>query len=307
MKRLFTLLIVLALIALFPISALAASPVFISEFNFFVTVPDGYYFLTRDKSVTGSTWDLFEESYQQQLMQLYETGNVYLNAFPEDFSHEIVLTVFEGQSYKSIYNLNDYTDAKIKRELGKEWDSTMAETGIKADAVEIYQNGDIKYFYTRGTIGSGSDTTYVMLYSTIVNGRMIQCNIRSYTGPLTSGQEDTLKQVVDSIRFLQIQSNPNKSSSSSGLGSAVTWAIVAAVAGGIGGFFNSRKKKKAANAAQGAQMPLSSPDPSAAGVPSDASSPLASPGYVCTACGAETDQLSTFCRNCGARDTLVSK
>ena len=299
MKKIFTLLFVIALIALFPISALAASPVLISEFNFFVTVPDGYYFLTRDKSTAGSAWELFEESYQQQLMQMYEDGNVYLNAFPEDFSHEIVLTVLEGSNYKSIYNLNDYKDAKIKKELGKEWDSTMSEMGIKADPVEIYQNGDIKYFYTRGTVGSGSDTTYVMLYSTIVNGRMIQCNIRSYTGPLTSQQEATLRQVVDSIRPLQIQSNPNKSGSSSGLSGAVAGGIAVAVTGGIAGYFSSRKKKSAADPGQKTPVQSLSPEPSGMGT--------ASPGYVCTVCGAETDKQSPFCRNCGAQDSIVPR
>lgn len=299
MKKIFTLLIVIALIALFPISALAASPVFISEFNFYVTVPDGYYFLTRDKSVSGSAWDLFEESYQQQLMQMYEDGSVYLNAFPEDFSHEIVLTVLEGSNYKSIYNLNDYKDAKIKKELGREWDSTMAEMGIKADPVEIYQNGDIKYFYTRGTVGSGSDTTYVMLYSTIVNGRMIQCNIRSYTGPLTSQQEATLRQVVDSIRPLQVQSNPNKSGSSSGLSGAVAGGIAAAVTGGIAGYFSSRKKKSAADPGQKTPVQSPSSEPSGMGT--------ATQGYVCTVCGAETDRQSTFCRNCGAQNSIVPR
>ncbi|MCR4606599.1 MAG: hypothetical protein K5771_02595 [Oscillospiraceae bacterium] len=305
MKKVLTLIFVVALIALMPISAMAGKMLFIDEFYFFVTIPDGYYVFTRDKSESPEGWALLGEAEQEQLMQTYVDSNVYLNAVSkDDFSTEMVLTVIEGQTYKNIYNLNDFSDSKIKKELGKEWESTVQELGMKADSVEIYQNGDIKYFYTRGTVSTGGQTVYVMLYSTIVNGIMVQCNIRSTDGPLTSGEESELKQVVDSIHFTQILKNPNKSLGSSALGSALKWVIIVAVAGGVSAVANVKARKKGSAAVAPGQ--LASPaeqQPAAANIASGTVPVI----YVCKNCGAQFNRLTAFCPNCGGSDTLVEK
>ncbi len=305
MKKVFTLIFVIALVAIMPISAMAGKMLFIDEFYFFVTIPDGYYVLTRDKSESPEGWALFSEAEQEQLMQTYVDSNVYLNAVSkDDFTTEMVLTVFEGQTYKNIYNLNDYSDSKIKKELGREWESTVQELGMKADSVEIYQNGDIKYFYTRGTVPSGGRTVYVMLYSTIVNGIMVQCNVRSYDGPLTSEEESELKQVVDSIHFTRIMKNPNKSLGYSALGGALKWAIIAAVVGGVSAVVKGKAGKKGAAAAAPGQ-PASPADqqPAAADIASGTVPAI----YVCKKCGAQFNRLTAFCPNCGGSDTLEEK
>ena len=302
MKKILTFMFVIVLAALLTIPAMASFMIFIDEFNFFVTVPDGYHVLTRDMEKTSFGWSMFDESVRQQLLQLYKDNSIYLNAISEDFSNEMVLTVSEGKDYQSIYNMNDYSDARIKKELGKEWDSTMKELGVQADNVEVYQNGDLKYIYFRGSLQENGQTVYVMLYSTIVNGRLVQCNIRSYDGPITREHEEALKELIDSIRFTEIKKNPNRSSGSG----ALTWVIVAAVTGGISAAARSMKKKgtAAAPAQPGSAV---SQQQDAENSSYDAATVTAPARYVCRDCGAEYSRLTAFCPNCGGSGTLEER
>lgn len=304
MKKILTFMFVIVLAALLTIPAMASFMIFIDEFNFFVTVPDGYHVLTRDMEKTSFGWSMFDESDRQQLMQLYKDNSIYLNAISEDYSNEMVLTVLEGKDYQSIYNMNDYSDAKIKKELGKEWESTMKELGVQADNVEIYQHGDLKYTYFKGSLQENDQTVYVMLYSTVVNGRLVQCNIRSYDGPLTREHEETLRQLIDSIHFTEIKKNPNKSSGSS----VLTWVIVGAVAGGVSAAVKGKSKKKATEAAASGRSAAADPQQSPAVNGDYGTSAISAPArYVCRNCGAEYNRLTAFCPNCGGNGTLEER
>ena len=304
MKRILTLIFVIMLTALLTVPAMASFMLFIDDFNFFVNVPDGYYVLTRDMEQTSFGWSLFADSDRQQLMQLYKDNSIYLNAIAEDYSNEMVLTVLEGKDYQSIYNINDYSDAKIKKELGKEWESTMKELGVQADNVEIYQHGDLKYTYFKGSLQENGQTVYVMLYSTVVNGRLVQCNIRSYDGPLTPDHEETLRQLIDSIHFTEIKKNPNKSSGSS----VLTWVIVGAVAGGVSAVVKGRSKKKGTEAAaSGRPAAAGTQQPPVENGDYGTSAVSAPERYVCRNCGAEYSRLTAFCPNCGGSGTIEER
>ncbi len=215
MKKIVLILSVILFITLFPISALADNTVSVEDYGFSVSMPQDYLVLTRDKEQSASVWELFTDEQQEQLMQYYLDNNVYVNAIAPDVSNELVVLVINKQNYKELHNLNAYKDDEILEYFSESFKSSSEAIGLITDDIQLYKTDDFKFFYTNGNIEIDGQTVFVKTYATVVNGIFLQCNFRSYTGPLSKADEETIKSVVDSIKFKHILKTPYPGNSSS--------------------------------------------------------------------------------------------
>ena len=74
------------------------------EFDFEVTAPEGdFYILTRDMAPEDPTlMDVGMTA--EQVKEILEPANIYLDALYYDASYELVVTVLEGEDFEAVFN-----------------------------------------------------------------------------------------------------------------------------------------------------------------------------------------------------------
>ncbi len=246
MKRIIALIFVLLSLLLFPIRCMADSTLSVDALGFSVSLPSALYVFTQDTSKSSAVWNAFDLD-PSVFVEYLKENNIYLDAIAPDISYEIVIVGREKQSYKELFNLNLYEDEQILESLGSSTSSTVESLGVTMESMSIYRVGDIKYFSSLGTQKTDGQIVKIKSYATVVNGKLIQITLRSYTGSISSQQEKIIKQVVDSVCFKEILTKPSYSSSTSSGGNILYKAFIGGISALIIGIpaalINSSKKK----------------------------------------------------------------
>jgi len=193
-KILGTALIIILVASLCSTTVLAASDTYyLDELELEVTIPDGYYVITRDTSANDP---VFEElgTTKSTILDLFETSSIYLNAISDTYNEEIVVTMIES-TVTDFYLLGDTTLDTMFSLVAAQY----SDYGINALDHEIYtpeQGKFIKIYFT-----DTDHTVYGLQYYTVYDGKAINFTMRSYDGAITSRQATIIKQIVDSIKY----------------------------------------------------------------------------------------------------------
>ena len=234
MKRALISLFVAALALMLAVPCAADSTVPVDEFGFTVTMPDDCHILTRDREQTGEAWGQLSEEQQARVMQNFLNNDIYVNAVAKDLSYEIIVSVRQGENYEQVFDLGRLSDEDIRRVYAGSFKTTAEQLGISEDEITVYGTGGLKYVRAEGCLTDGDQSTWVIYYTTIVNGISLQCNYKSVSGPVTAEQRDMMKAAVDGIRFREIKKKPAQTPAvEEGSSPGLTAKIVLAVAGGI--------------------------------------------------------------------------
>ena len=207
MKKIIALVCVVVCLLLFPSYCMADSTVSIDELGFSVSLPADTYVFTQNTSLSSSVWSAFDVE-PSVFLDYLKSNNIYLDSIAPDASYEIVIIGRQNQNYSKIYNLNLYEDKEIMDLLSSSINSVGEGLGLKTESVSIYKTGDLKFYSFLGTQSTEGQDVYIKSYFTVVNGIFVQISLRSYAGSLSSQQERTIKQVVDSVHFKEILSKP---------------------------------------------------------------------------------------------------
>lgn len=164
-----------------------------SELNVALKINDNLYTVTRATTSADPALSILDTSVEQLKIML-EANNIYLEAFPEDLSYEIVLS---GGSADNAKSYNDMTDEEIIA-LAKEKENIQAsenasrneENGI-SDSADNTRNADysvktvnnVKYLVSEISSQKSGDFYYIYRYSTVCSGTATSLTLQSGEKP----------------------------------------------------------------------------------------------------------------------------
>lgn len=171
----------------------AAGTYHLEDLGLSVKIPLDYSVITRD---TPSNAAIFSELgiSHSTLMDQFETSGIYLNAISDTLSEEIVITNMKND-LTNFGLLSDTVLSTFATTLINEY----ANRGVEVSKHDIYQHSQAKfirvYWYDDAT------SAYGLQYYTIYDGNAMNFTIRSYDGVISSKEEVTIKNIVDSVKY----------------------------------------------------------------------------------------------------------
>ena len=163
------------------------------ELGLEVSVPTEYAVITRDTPEEDAVFSDLGTT-KKDLISQYEANNIYLNAVAHTLDEEIVVTMTEN----SISNFSLFSDTELDV-----WATTLlgqlGDYGISVSKYEIYHHSQAKFIKLYFT--DAANNAHGLQYYTVYEGKAMNFVMRSYKGNLSSEQEDSLKTIVDSIKY----------------------------------------------------------------------------------------------------------
>lgn len=233
-------------------SALAAGETYsFEEFDFEVTVPEGdYYILTRDMDPDSPTL-VDVGSTAEQVNEILESGNFFLDALYYDASYELTVMVLEGEDYQAVFNYDLLS--KIQK------DAVASETKREVEREGLEVRGDITWeeigeaFYMVAELGPTETAKWAYQYQTVYNGRMVAVSANSiFLEEPTDEIKEQVRLLAEGIHFTRRLPTPQEvldayeeeENGSTLLPSILKGAIVGALIGGGYEVFSKLRKKK---------------------------------------------------------------
>lgn len=194
-KNFFRFAILIVVFAfLFSTSALASSSTYtISELGLDITIPSGYKVITKDTPANASIFSDLGSS-KADIIEQFEASNIYLNAISNTFSEEVVVTM----DTNIVDNFSALSDTSLKM-LASSLVNEYEKMGISVLKYDIYQHTQAKFVrvYFEDTVNSVNGLQYYTVY----DRKAMNFTMRSYSGKISTSQEQTIKTIVDSIRY----------------------------------------------------------------------------------------------------------
>ena len=194
MKRLFVFIVVSLFFTFNSLFVFAASGTYdIDELDLRLTIPTGYSVITRDTPASDSIYDSLGTT-QSDIIEHFEESNIYLDAISDSYNEEIVVTMTESD----LSNFSLLSDTLLDS-LASTLSEYYITYGFSVSKYEIYNHSQAKFVKLYFTDIAGS--VHGLQYYTIYDGKAINFTMRSYQGSISSRQENTIKAVVNSIKF----------------------------------------------------------------------------------------------------------
>ena len=208
MKKLVSVLCVLSLLLLVPITCLADDSIDVAELGFSIKMPEDTYIITRNTDSSDSVWDSTNLD-PKQFLPYMEKNNIYTIAYSKDLSYDIWVLGIQSNEYKEIYNMSQLKDEDLLKYISS-LNSTYEKQGLSIENT-IYKSYEYKFYSLSGSSTPNKKTVYYHCYLTVVNGVGVMVYLHSYDGPLTEEHTASLKKVVDSLKFKEILAAPASS------------------------------------------------------------------------------------------------
>lgn len=193
-KNIRSLIFVLVFILLFSASALASSGTYtISELGLDITIPSGYKVITKDTPANASVFSDLGIT-KADLIEQFEASNIYLSAISDTLDEEVVVTM----NTNIIDNFSTLSDTSLKT-FASSWVNEYKKMGISVLKYDIYQHSQAKF--VRVYFEDTANSVNGLQYYTIYNGKAMNFTMRSYSGEITTKQEQTIKTIVDSVKY----------------------------------------------------------------------------------------------------------
>ncbi len=207
MKSFLNILLVFYLVCcLLPVSAYAANDTYdLDELGMSIDLPEDLVVFTRDIKSNDpnlSEYGLTKDS----MISLMQERNIYLNAWDENISYEITVTMVDSP----FADYNQFSDTSLNSlmpTLASEYESL----GITFTKSELYQHTQAKFIKIYISQPNSGDTVYGLQYNTVYDNKAINVTLQSYSGKIDSNKESLIKEIVDTIHFdteLQLLDTP---------------------------------------------------------------------------------------------------
>ena len=245
MKRSYLGIVLLLAVLLSVTSAFAApSSIELQDLNLKLTVPEGWFPVTRQTPATDSIFS--QIGYDGSAFLSYMNGNdIYLDAIKLSPLSEIVVTKVQNDDIKSVYDLGTLSEAK-RNDLAKQlMNSQQAkDAGLTYTNYSLYSHKQAKFIVMDVQQTINGVPTYGRQYCTVVNGYMVNITMHCYGTAMTTYEQSLLQSVVEGVSFTKITKKPFAWDSivrSAGIGGAVAAVAVVVIA-----LMRKRRKKHAA-------------------------------------------------------------
>lgn len=189
------LLITFFIVSLFNLTVFANSNTYmLDELGIEITIPSNYDVITQKTSPSNPVFDRLGTT-GSDLIKQFKTDNIYLNAIPKNNTNEeIVVTM----ATNIIDNFSALSDTSLKM-FASSWVNEYEKMGISVSKYDIYHHSQAKFVrvYFQDTVNSVNGLQYYTIY----NEKAMNFTMRSYYGEITSKQEQTIKTIVDSVKY----------------------------------------------------------------------------------------------------------
>lgn len=249
MKKKFFCIFAVCLLLLLANPAKAAD-LFMETLDLEITVPDGWYILTRDTDPDDPVFEAIGSDFST-MANFFEENGIYLNIVSPDFATEIAMTISENEYSQEVFSYSDFSD--------QEFESLVQEMKLEAFSsgdflsgpynFDIYQTEQLNFItydmVQSNTLGSPSTKHYITIY----NGKAYGFNFFCYDGDCSDEDQAIANEVIDSLRFTKTLKNPNASLFSNvdlyelfrDISMICSWVVIIFIATGL--FLAKRKQK----------------------------------------------------------------
>lgn len=175
------------------VSAASTNTYDLDELGLQVTIPTGYFVITRD---TPENDQIFSDLgiKKSEFISQFESSNIYLSAISDTYKEEVVVTMMES----NISNFSLLSDTALDIFASTIVDQYI-DYGINVSKYDIYQHSQAKFIRLYFT--DTDETVHTLQYCICYNNKAISFTMRSYEGSLSSRQETAIKTIVDSIKY----------------------------------------------------------------------------------------------------------
>lgn len=160
-----------------------------------IDIPSEYIAFTRDIADDDPNLSAYGLS-KQDLSDLMESRNIYLNAWDTDVSFEIIVTMIDSE----ISDFNLMSDTALTT-LASSFQDGYANSGITVEKYEIYQHDQAKFFKININQPNGSDIVYGLQYYTVYDHKAINVTLQSYSGKIDTDKESVIASIVSTVHF----------------------------------------------------------------------------------------------------------
>ncbi len=181
----------------------------ISAIDLTVSVTEDLNVLTRNVSEGNPALEILDAE-PIALQNSYLQNHIYLDAFPDDLSYEIIVTATDihNDDAKNFSDLNENDFAEYCEKLK----SGYAEGGHEELlSMEIYQNDVTKYVYTYTHSTLNDVSSYIARYYTVMNGRNYNFTLQTNDLEITDELDSQLQSIVDSAQYAKVKSSITES------------------------------------------------------------------------------------------------
>lgn len=183
----------------------------ISAINLIVSVPEELNVLTRNVSEGNAALEKLDAS-ANEILTSYTNNNIYLNAFPDDLSYEIIITSTainnsDAKSFKDIpeAELFEYI-AKLIKSYNDAKESELLNDNY------VYESDNAKYILTKLKTNTSTGDVYTVRYYTVTNGYNYYYTMQSNNEEILNNSEYYLSDIVDSANYTEVKSSLTESS-----------------------------------------------------------------------------------------------
>lgn len=194
MKKLFALVLVLAMACGMCAAAAGETLIQMPELKMTMTVPDDYVVInagTNDNVFTVLGLD------KETVLAAMKAQDTYAIIMPGNFNYEMNIVM----SANDIRSFNDITDEQLIMKIIPAMDGVFENMGCQTEKQDLY-TGANKYIRTWYTYTRENKTAHIMQYYTIENNMGIVFRMYAYTGePIAAEMENELEQFIDQVVY----------------------------------------------------------------------------------------------------------
>lgn len=197
MTRIFKALLSICLVfCLLPSHAFAANTIYeLDELGMSIELPSDHVVFTRDIKANDPNLSAYGLT-KDEMSSLMLERSIYLNAWDEDVSYEIIVTMIDSP----LEDFNQFSDTSLNQ-FALALKTEYASMGITFIRSDLYQHSQAKFAKIYISQPNNGDTAYGLQYYTVYNGKAINITLQSYSGEIDSSREAIIQNIVDTIHF----------------------------------------------------------------------------------------------------------
>lgn len=175
-----------------------------SDLDIEIQIPTELAVFTRNVTSADKNLELIHASADQLRVKFQQYG-IYLEAFPNDVTYELVVSGKTVSEELKAFNTLSETELSDGLQAYKEKCQSVETDELLG--VSIYKNDTTSYYIAEVKSVSNDVTVYIKKYYTIMQGKEINFTIQSKLSPVSLEQSNQLQAVVDSAVYKPIDSS----------------------------------------------------------------------------------------------------
>lgn len=202
-------------------------PCSVDDLDMEICLPAEYtYVFTSDMSADDpllADWGVTKE-------EIFENDSVYLEAFSEDRSREVILSMIRTDWSKAYYDFNNLDDEEL--ESLAEFCLVGSSSAVEMEYTEyglFDGNGQARFLRAFGTFANEDTQGSSVQYVTVLNGNAYTVTFNYYGAKLTEEQKAESEEIVSSVLFRNVNEKNGKDDTAF----YVVWILILIVVIGI--------------------------------------------------------------------------